>query len=429
MHLPTPSFQLRYPLAIRKLISVYYTVQKLETHPRLFVILKLLVCHPDIEEPPGRLSRNTDIFYDRIGSNQISPQAQNPPFVKIANIFDGNIDAPGGGTARQFPSDLTAWPEVLPTPQVITYNFGVQQQLPSSVIVEVNYVGNVGRHFVYVRNLNQLPAGTRLNAPNSGINVNALRRYPGFGNINLRDDSDNTNYNSLQVSVSRRLRSGLSFGASYTFSKTMDTVGGGTPQDSYHPKNDVALSSIHRAQILTFNYIYTLPFFSKSGNPFARAVLGGWEVSGVTTFQGGAPSTVSVPTDIARIGAGSARASVIGNPNLSGGSRTPAHWFATEAFLNPALMTPGVFGNAGRNILIGPGFQQWDLSLLKNFRIAEVRNLQFRAESFNVFNHTNFTGINTTVRFDGSGNPTGGFGAVNSSGPGRVLSLGLKLVF
>jgi hypothetical protein len=369
------------------------------------------------------------IFYDRIGSNQISPQAQNPPFVKVANIFDGNIDAPGGGTARLFPSDLTAWPEVLPTPQVITYNFGVQQQLPSSTIVEVNYVGNVGRHFVYVRNLNQLPAGTRLNAPNSGINVNALRPYLGFGNINLRDDSDNTNYNSLQASLSRRLRSGLSFGASYTFSKTMDTVGGGTPQDSYHPKNDVALSSIHRAQILTFNYIYTLPFFSKSGNPLARTVLGGWELSGVTQFQSGAPNTVSVPTDIARIGAGSARASVIGNPNLSGGARTPAHWFATEAFLNPALMTAGVFGTAGRNILIGPGFQQWDLSLLKNFRVGEARNLQFRAESFNVFNHTNFTGINTTVRFDNSGNPTGGFGAVNSAGPGRVLSLGLKLVF
>jgi hypothetical protein len=120
---------------------------------------------------------------------------------------------------------------------------------------------------------------------------------------------------------------------------------------------------------------------------------------------------------------------VTGNPNLSGGARTPAHWFATEAFLNPALMTAGVFGNGGRNILIGPGFQQWDLSLLKNFRVGEAKNLQFRAESFNVFNHTNFTGINTTVRFDNSGNPTGGFGAVNNSGPGRVLSLGMKLVF
>ena len=92
-------------------------------------------------------------------------------------------------------------------------------------------------------------------------------------------------------------------------------------------------------------------------------------------------------------------------------------------------MTPGVFGNSGRNILIGPGFQQWDLSLLKNFRIFETRNLQFRAESFNVFNHTNFTGVNTTVRFDNNGNATAGFGAVNSSGPGRVLSLGTKLIF
>jgi len=369
------------------------------------------------------------IFYDRVGSNQISAQAQNPPFVNIANIFDGNIDAPGGGTARLFPSDITAWPEVLPTPQVITYNFGVQHQLPASVIMEVNYVGNVGRHFMFARNLNQLPAGTRLNAPNSGINVNALRPYLGYGNINLRDDSDNTNYNSLQVSVSRRLRSGLSFGTSYTFSKTMDTVGGGTPQDSYRPKNDIALSTIHRAQILTFNYIYTLPFFMKSTNAVARTALGGWELSGVTTFQSGAPNSVTVPTDIARIGASSARASVTGNPNLSAGDRTPAHWFRTEAFVNPTLMTPGVFGNSGRNILIGPGFQQWDLSLLKNFRIFETRNLQFRAESFNVFNHTNFTGINTTVRFDNNGNATGGFGAVTSSGPGRVLSLGMKLIF
>ena len=369
------------------------------------------------------------IFYDRVGSNQISAQAQNPPFVNVANIFDGNIDAPGGGTARTFPSDITAWPEVLPTPQVITYNFGVQHQLPASIIMEVNYVGNVGRHFTFTRNLNQLPAGTRLNAPNSGINVNALRPYQGYGNINLRDDSDNTNYNSLQVSISRRLRSGLSFGTSYTFSKTMDTVGGGAPQDSYHPKNDVALSSIHRSQILTFNYIYTLPFFIKSANAFARTVLGGWQLSGVTTFQSGAPNSITVPTDIARIGAGSARASVTGNPNLSAGDRTPAHWFRTEAVVNPTLMTPGVFGNSGRNILIGPGFQQWDLSLLKNFRILETRNLQFRAESFNLFNHTNFTGINTTARFDNNGNATGGFGAVTSSGPGRVLSLGMKLIF
>ena len=81
-----------------------------------------------------------------MGSNQISAQSQNPPFVNVANIFDGNIDNPAGGTARQFPVDLSAWPEYLPTPSVISWNFGVQQELPSSVILEVNYVANVGRH-------------------------------------------------------------------------------------------------------------------------------------------------------------------------------------------------------------------------------------------------------------------------------------------
>jgi Carboxypeptidase regulatory-like domain/TonB-dependent Receptor Plug Domain len=369
------------------------------------------------------------IFYDRVGSAQISTQSQNPPFVNVANIFDGNIDNPAGGTTRQFPNDLRAWPDVLPTPSVISWNFGIQQELPSAVIVEANYVANVSRHFTFTPNLNQLPVGTRLTAPNATINVNALRPYLGFGNIFLRDDSDNSNYNSLQVSVSRRLRGGLSFGANYTFSKTMDSFGGGTPQDSSHPKQDIGLSSIHRAEILNFNYIYSLPFFEKSGSRLARQVLGGWEISGVTSFQSGAPTTVTAPVDAARIGASSSRATVLSDPDLDRGERTPARWFKTESFLNPALMAAGVFGNGGRNILIGPGFQNWDVSLLKVFHFRETTKLQFRAESFNVFNHTNFTGINTTVRFDNAGNPTGGFGAVNASGPGRVLSLGLKLLF
>jgi len=146
-------------------------------------------------------------------------------------------------------------------------------------------------------------------------------------------------------------------------------------------------------------------------------------------MQTGAPFTVTAPSDVARIGASSSRASVIGNPVLPRGDRTPARWFATEAFLNPALMTPGVFGNLGRNSLVGPGFQNWDISLLKNFHFTEHRSLQFRAESFNIFNHTNFTGVGTTLRLDAAGNPTGGFGAVNAAGPGRVISLGLKLLF
>jgi Carboxypeptidase regulatory-like domain/TonB-dependent Receptor Plug Domain len=369
------------------------------------------------------------IFYDRLGSNVLTGQASNPPFVRVANVFDGNIDNPAGGTAREFPSDLTFWPERLPTPSVTSYNVGVQHELPRSIIVEVNYVGNVSRHFPFTLNVNQLREGTRLNAPNSTINVNALRPFLGYANINLRDHSDNTSYNSLQIAASRRVWSGLAFGANYTFSKAMENTGGGTPQDTYNIKADRSLAGIHRAHILTFHYIYPLPVFVNSPSRLLRHSLGGWELSGITSFQSGAPTTVTVPTDVARIGTSSSRATLAGDPDLPGDQRTPARWFNTEAFLAPERMTQGLFGNSGRNILIGPGFQSWDLSLFKNVALGEKARLQFRAEAFNVFNHTNFTGINTTVRFDSAGRPTGGYGAVNAAGPGRVLSFGLKFLF
>ncbi len=146
-------------------------------------------------------------------------------------------------------------------------------------------------------------------------------------------------------------------------------------------------------------------------------------------FQTGAANTLTVPADPARIGVASSRASVAGDPNLPKDQRTLAHWFNAEAFLAPERMIQGQFADAGRNILIGPGFAQWDLSVLKNFRLAERFSLQFCAESFNVLNHPSFTGLNTLVRFDAVDKPTQGYGAMNGSGPGRVLELGLKLIF
>src|SRR5262249_51050206 len=141
------------------------------------------------------------------------------------------------------------------------------------------------------------------------------------------------------------------------------------------------------------------------------------------------PSDVTVPSDVAKIGASSTRASVIKNPNLESSQRTLARWFDTEAFLAPAQMVQGRFGTSGRNIVTGPAFSEWDVTISKNFRIHEQTRLQFRAESFNVLNHPSFTAINTTVRFDASGKPTQGFGAVTAAGIGRVLEFGAKLNF
>jgi hypothetical protein len=198
---------------------------------------------------------------------------------------------------------------------------------------------------------------------------------------------------------------------------------GGSPQNSYNALADYGLSAFHRKNVLNFNYIYELPFFAKHRNVALQKVLGGWEVAGVTTFQSGAPNSVTVSQDVAAIGVGSSRASGNGqDPNLPADQRTVARWFNTQAFLPVASMVQGQFGNTGRNILIGPGYQVWSLSLIKNVSFRERVRLQFRAESHNTFNHPNFAGINTTV---GATN----FGAVTAAGPGRIMSFGLKLMF
>ena len=296
------------------------------------------------------------------------------------------------------------------------------------VVLDVAYVGTLGRNMIRTININQLPVGTRLNPPNSGINVNALRPYQGYGTITMRDTGDNSNYNSLQVTANRRMGKGLSFGGNYTLSKTLDSSSG-TPQDSYNLKPDYGLSDIHRKHVFNVNYIYELPLFLKHSNGFLRTVVGGWSIAGVTNYQSGAPNSVTVPVDVARIGVSSSRATVVAGPKLSGGARTLTRWFNTEAFLPPENMLQGRFGNGGRNILIGPGLSQWDVALMKTFSFQERARLQFRAESFNIWNHPAFTGINTSVFFDAAGKATRGYGAVNASGPGRTLAFGLKLMF
>ncbi len=354
-----------------------------------------------------------------------------PPFVNSANIYNGNIDNPGGGASNVFPANLALWPLHLPDPTVMTWNFGVQQQLFENTVLDVAYVGTVGRHLFRTIDINQLPVGTLLQPGNSGVNVNALRPYLGYAEIDGRDDGDNSNYNSLQVKLSKRTRSGLSFGFNYTYSKLLDdTPGGvaqvtvgGSPENNYNANADYGLSAFHRKNVLNFNYIYELPFFTKSRNLVLRKAVGGWEIAGVTTFQSGAPNSVTVANDIAGIGASSSRASTNGmDPNLPSDQRTVSQWFNTAAFLPVASMVKGQFGNTGRNILIGPGFQVWSVSMIKNLSLGEKARMQFRAESYNVVNHPNFAAISTTVG-------TTAFGSITAAGPGRIMSFGLKLMF
>ncbi|MBV9081289.1 MAG: carboxypeptidase regulatory-like domain-containing protein [Acidobacteriaceae bacterium] len=373
------------------------------------------------------------VFYDHTAPDDSAGITAMPPFQTSAKVFNGNIDNPGASATQQFPANLTAWPLLRKDPSIMTWNFGVQQQLPQSVILEVNYVGNVGRHLVRTLNINQLPLGTLL-PPNNTVNPNALNPYRGYGTISFYDNGDNSNYNALQVAASRRMTKGLSLGISYTFSKTLDASGGGPndtgmPQNSYNARPDYGLSDIDRRHVFNINYIYELPFFERQANAIIRNTLGGWEIAGVTSFQSGAPLSITVPVDAAAIGVSLSRATLTGDPNLPPDERTPARWYNTSVVVPPSQMTPGQFGNSGRDILTGPGFQEWDLSLLKNFAMAEKWRLQFRAEAFNVPNHANFSSVGTSATFTSSGQPSGNFGAVSGSGPGRTLEFGLKMTF
>ena len=202
------------------------------------------------------------IFYDRTPTNVLINPSGNPPFNVTASIFDGNIDTPAGGTARDFPSNLTMLPRSLKTPSVISYNFGVQQQLPGGVILDVGYVGNLARHISRTININQLPVGTRLDPPASTINQNALRPYLGYGSISMRDHGDNSNYNSMQMTVSRRVaRASRSQGT--TPGRARSILRPASPQNSYDARADYGLSTVHRAHLLNSNYIYELPFFGR----------------------------------------------------------------------------------------------------------------------------------------------------------------------
>jgi Carboxypeptidase regulatory-like domain/TonB-dependent Receptor Plug Domain len=368
------------------------------------------------------------IFYDRVRTDFLSATAANPPFDQSATIFDGNIDNPTGGTQRVFPPNIAGIRDRMPTPRITSFNLGVQHEILRGTILHANYVGTLGKNLTRTVNINQLRAGTRLNPPASTTNVNALRPYLGYGNITITENADESSYHSLQLSLTRRLLAGLEFGANYTFSKTLDTSSG-TPEDPYNIARDYALSSIHRAHNFNSHFIWQMPFLRTSSHALTRGVLGGWDLSGVVVYQSGAPFTVTAPVDAARIGTNSTRATLIGEPALPAAERTPSRWFNTSAFLNPSLMTPGQFGNSGRNILIGPSFSRVDLSVSKQFAIGTRARLQVRAESFNVLNHPSFTGLNTTVRFDAAGNPTGGFGQVTSAAPGRVMEFGVRLTY
>ncbi len=305
-----------------------------------------------------------------------------------------------------------------------TAALSLQHQLTPTTVIELSYVGS---------NIQGADSSTVRNVPLPGPGPIAPRRpIPALASFNsLRWDGYSL-YHAGTIRAEKRLSRGVSFNANYTYSKAIDDASdpGATTNEANLPQNvrdhhaDHALASFHHAHRFVASGMYELPF--GKGQPFlsesgiGAAVLGGWRLTAIATVESGAPFTVNDQTDRANIGPGPPqRPMCLRDPNLPSDQQTVDRFFDTSAFVPAAF---GTFGNCGRNIVIGPGTKNFDLAATRNFRFSESKSLEFRVETFNLFNTANFDLPN---RFAFTPN----FGKIFSAGPARQIQFGLKLSF
>lgn len=378
-----------------------------------------------------------------VGGPPVVASKFNPPRQFNPTQYYGSLGTLLNSNNVLFPSGTVyGFEKNAQTPSLYNYSFSVQRDIGFQTVLDIGYSGNVGRHMMWFRDLNLLPYGTRFlpqNAdpanPNVPIPDNFLRPYQGYSSVRYYENAGTTNYNGLQVALNRRYAKGFQFGAAYTFSKAMNFGDNDQTQvATYQPIRqwNYGLAAFDQTHVFTLNYIWDVPRASKLwDNAVTRTVLDHWQVAGITSFVSGQPAAVSLSTTDAvdLTGGGDAiRVNVTGNASLGRDQRSFDRWFNTSAFARPAK---GEFGNAGRTQLRLPGVSNWDISLFKNVPFLKERgNAQFRCEMYNAFNHTQYSGVDTTARFDPQGNQVNTrFGQVISTRTPRVIQLSLRLSF
>jgi hypothetical protein len=387
------------------------------------------------------------IFYDRYNDDQIFQLREAPPVTNTFTTFFSTINELLRSQLRQNPAQVVSLQRDFRPPTVYNWSFGVQQDIGFGTVLDVAYVGNVGRHLLQRRSLNALPYGTRFQTSSidtttgSPLPDNFLRPNPGYADILYAEFASTSNYHSLQTSVNKRFSKNLTFGTAWTWSKSMGMVNANNdainPFINYRVRNYGKLSN-DRTHNFVLNYIYEFPRLSaKWNNGFARVVGDGWELSGITSFISGSPLGIGYQLVQAAdlTGGGGAgvdsRVNVLSNPILPKSERTDVRHFRTDVFAPPTRSELGI-GNAPKDVIRGPGINNFDISLFKNFRLGEsdMRRLQFRFETYNSFNHTQFNALDTTARFDAAGRQVNArFGQYTGSADARRMVLGLKLYF
>jgi hypothetical protein len=354
----------------------------------------------------------------------VSPTAGNPPFAtpvalpaSVPTVTLGQALASVQASNTLSPTSIA---QDFDNPYVQSWNLNIQRQIGEGLSASIGYFGSKGTRLQLTRNINQiLPDRTRpfrILSASSAILPNTL-----LANITQRESGGNSNYNALWVTANKRFSKGLQFNASYTFSKSIDynsrTNQGITVQDSYNVRGDRGLSDFDARHRFVINTLYELPFKGSR-------LVEGWQVSTIVQLQSGNPVNLlfNNPTFS---GTATIRPDLVGPITIL---EDPSRWFDTSAFAAPT--TPTVhFGSLGRNVVIGPGFNNVDFSVLKNTKITESVRVQFRTEIFDLFNHTNFGQPGGVIGTTNFGRITSTRFPTGDSGSSRQLQFALKLIF
>jgi len=378
--------------------------------------------------------------YERVQGNDVYDMTSNVPFSYQTNLSNVLFSNPATSVLTGLTATSPVGPAGLSTlaysdyksPTSNQWSFGIQHELFPRAVLSVSYVGSIDDHQNVFADINApLPQNTtgRAAVVANTQDVNLIRPYLGFAQINQSEDNENGHYNGLLANFRIQASKGLTFQTAWTLSKNINSVigqnGGDLQQssDPYNLKYDYGLSPYDRTSVLLVNFIYDLPFFAHASSKAEKSVLGGWQISGIITSETGLALSPSYNNTSLGMGG-----NVANRPNLSGSVTYPNtvdNWFTASAFSAPASLA---FGSAAKGSLRGPGLNTLDASVFKNFGgipfiVKEGANLQLRFEFFNALNHTEFSGVQTNY------SSLSNFGSITSVYPARQIQFGARFTF
>jgi hypothetical protein len=397
-------------------------------------------------------------FYERIQGNDIYDAAGSPPFISTpaannVEFTNPNFNWQAGSAASTptFTQGFNSLNTYYPDPAVAEFSLGVQHEIAPALILITQYVGNLDWHQNVWIPINNFPLSTPMatrqaDANGSLATIPSLvdKTYPGFGNIRLQSTTQTGTYNSFQAGLRQQNKHGLSFELDYTYAHQIDSTPGSVDVDNNNPtrnpwnlKYDKGSGILDRRQVFSANYEYKLPFFNHASG-LTKSVLGGWEISGTVISETGIPWFGNVAPsgsygDTVGLGGDySIRPNLTGKPvytkaKTTVGAVSGYQYVSSTGFSKPVASWLGGsnlgFGNMGKDAVVGAGRTNFSTAVYKSFALGEAAHVEFRADSFNTFNHTQFNGLSDT-------NPQNAdFGFVNSAQDPRVFEFGGKFVF